>query len=344
MIPRVVFLLGAIWSANFAAGFSLDFASFTSETVVASFLDTISTSIADAVGTVLQDVFDNRTIDQEVTFWCGKRGYSQLQQTFVNDSNINSKLDLSKPIAIITHGWLSEVNVSWVQEMAGNYSLYVDSNVCAVDWSMYARYGYAIAAKRNVPLTGNYLGVFMKFLQTAGISPSKMTLIGHSLGAHVSSLACKQFNGQVKELYGLDAAGPLFTMPVDVGTQNRIASTDAAYVQVIYTTRDLLGIGFSVGQENFFPNGGYFPQPSCLAPLLTYADTILPLACSHSHAHQLFTLSLNPTLSYKGKQCSSYVAYKLGLCFFKPTDVLGIYAKKTKGNFYFDQKILYPFV
>uniref|UniRef100_A0A1Q3F7E4 Putative salivary lipase n=1 Tax=Culex tarsalis TaxID=7177 RepID=A0A1Q3F7E4_CULTA len=337
-------VLLAILVTGLPTGQAIDFSNFTTQAALASFIDSISTGIADKVGDLIQTVMDNETIDQEVTFWCGRQSYSSLQQTFVNDSSIASKLDLSKPVAIITHGWLSNANVSWVQEMAGNYSKFVDSNVCVVDWSRYARYGYAIAAKRNTRLVGDYLAVFMQFLTRNGITPSKMTLIGHSMGAHISAYACKNFSGQVKELYGLDAAGPLFTQPIDVGVKNRIASTDAGYVQLIYTTRYLLGVGDPIGQANFFPNGGYHPQPSCLLPMLTYADTYVPIACSHSHAHQLFTLSLNPAFVYKAKQCGTYPTFLLRWCLFNSNDVLGIYSKKLRGNFYFEQKMLYPFV
>ncbi|XP_052563811.1 lipase member H-like [Culex pipiens pallens] len=337
-------VLLATLASMFPTGHAIDLSIYSTESALASFIDTFSSGLAGMAGNLIQTVVDNRTIDQEVTFWCGRRGYSSLQQTFVDDSAIGSKLDLTKSVAIITHGWQSKANVTWVQEMAGAYSKYVDSNVCVVDWSRYARYGYAIAAKRNTRLVGKYLAVFMQFLTRNGITPSKMTLIGHSLGAHVSAFACKNFSGQVKELYGLDAAGPLFTLPIDVGTKNRIASTDAGYVQMIYTTRYLLGTGDPIGQANFFPNGGYHPQPSCLLPMLTYSDAYVPLACSHSHSHQLFTLSLNPAYVYKAKKCGTYPTYLLGLCLFNSNDVLGIYSKKSSGNFYFNQKVFYPFV
>lgn len=63
--------------------------------------------------------------------------------------------------------------------------------------------------------------------------------------------------------------------------------------------------------------------------LISKKTTIpVPIACSHSHAHQLFTLSLNPAFVYKSKQCGTYPSYLLGLCLFNSNDVLGVYSKK----------------
>lgn len=59
-----------------------------------------------------------------------------------------------------------------------------------------------------------------------------------------------------------------------------------------------------------------------------YLLLLVPLACSHSHSHQLFTLSLNPAYVYKAKKCGTYPTYLLGLCLFNSNDVLGIYSKK----------------
>jgi Lipase len=52
---------------------------------------------------------------------------------------------------------------------------------------------------------------------------------------------------------GLDPAGPLFTQPNVVNTSLRLDVTDAKSVQVIYTTRYVLGVSIEIGHENFIP-------------------------------------------------------------------------------------------
>lgn len=45
-------------------------------------------------------------------FWTNKNGSGQtdLNQTFFNDPDIESKIDLSKPVSFLVHGWLGGLN------------------------------------------------------------------------------------------------------------------------------------------------------------------------------------------------------------------------------------------
>lgn len=56
-------------------------------------------------------------INQEVTFWCINRQTNRVIQTFINDRNITAKIDVTKPMYTVTHGWLDNVNRQWVQGM-----------------------------------------------------------------------------------------------------------------------------------------------------------------------------------------------------------------------------------
>lgn len=56
----------------------------------------------------------------------------------------------------------------------------------------------------------------------------------------------------------MDPAAPLFKYEE---VENRLADTDALYVEVIYTSK--LGHVEPLGQANFYPNGGRF-QPGKL--------------------------------------------------------------------------------
>lgn len=82
-----------------------------------------------------------------------------------------------------------------------------------------------------------------------GQDPSKITLIGHSLGAHIAGIAGKQvfeISGQkVGRITGLDPAGPCFST---IGSDGKLDASDAAYVDVIHTNGGMLGLKESVGK------------------------------------------------------------------------------------------------
>lgn len=59
---------------------------------------------------------------------------------------------------------------------------------------------------------------------------------------------------------GLDPAGPLF---VGAAPDDRLSEDDADVVVAIHTASGILGILGSVGNVDFFPNGGVPMQPGC---------------------------------------------------------------------------------
>lgn len=119
---------------------------------------------------------------------------------------------------------------------------------------------------------------------------------------------------------GLDAAGPGFTFPFDIGPKNRLDPTDARYVQCIYTSRGTLGTMADCGHGNFIMNDG-MSQPGCITPL-----------CSHSKATEYFKDSLNPNNRLKSKECETG---KNQMC----SDIMdrpGIHSDRKHGKFYID--------
>lgn len=55
-------------------------------------------------------------IVEEVTFWCIDRDTNQLMQTYINDTEIDKKLDLTKQLWIVMHGWIDNINRTWMQD------------------------------------------------------------------------------------------------------------------------------------------------------------------------------------------------------------------------------------
>jgi hypothetical protein len=80
--------------------------------------------------------------------------------------------------------------------------------------------------------------------------------------------------GRVQNIFGLDPAGPLFSVRNPAG---RLDAADAVYVECIHTNGPTIalvgaGIGAPIGHADFFPNGGT-SQPGCLTN-----------TCSHGRA------------------------------------------------------------
>lgn len=210
------------------------------------------------------------SIDQQVTFWCSNQNQKNWIQTFVDDSNIISKIDPEKPLAILTHGWLESSTFLWVKEVVNDWLKYDDTNICVVDWQFFGLMEYTIAAK-NTKTVGNYLSEFLKSVsKSTGIPYSKMTLCGHSMGAHVVGIAGGNIDGRIGKIIGLDPAGWGFTK---LSTKDRLDKTDAKFVQCIHTDSLNWGTYVKLGHQDFYPNNGNSPQPSCIFPVLEGAKT-----------------------------------------------------------------------
>lgn len=85
-----------------------------------------------------------------------------------------------------------------------------------------------------------------------GFATNARTVIaGHSLGAHIAGIAGKRTNGRIHAIFGLDPAGPLFSL----GNPNdRFAADDAIYTQGIRTNAGNLGFNEPLAHADFYPN------------------------------------------------------------------------------------------
>lgn len=89
---------------------------------------------------------------------------------------------------------------------------------------------------------------------------SDLHCIGHSLGGHVCGYSGKAVNGTMGRITGLDPALPLFDYDVP---EERLADTDALFVDVIHTCGGYLALHNPLGHADFFPNDGTMVQPGC---------------------------------------------------------------------------------
>lgn len=285
-------------------------------------------------------------IEQEVTFFCYNRRTNQFLQTFVNDPNLADKLDVTKPLYLVIHGWLSSVNQNWAKKFRQDMAKFLDVNACAVSWERLANFEYIITAIQHVSLVGDYVTEFISQAFNFGIALDDITLVGHSLGAQISGHVGKNINERLGEklgvIFGLDPANPHFCLPTVANINKRLDATDAKFVQIIHSSDNAFGCAIDQGHQDFRPDGGNIFQTGCKVPLFGQTIGFDPLICNHYQAVLYFQYSMNPANVFIGRQCASYLGFLLFRC-NKVTDVIGPYTKKQTGRFYLRTSAKTPF-
>lgn len=131
---------------------------------------------------------------------------------------------------------------------------------------------------------------------------------------------------------GLDPALPGFST---ASPGSRISSEDAQYVEIIHTNGGLLGFAKSIGDSDFHPNGGK-SQNGCLMDIGG--------ACSHARSYKFFAESIDSSLGFHGRSCSSFVRFKKGLCDDQDTSLMGHKSHlHARGNYYLLTNSKFPF-
>lgn len=230
-------------------------------------------------------------------------------QLWQNISIEGSDFNPERPYtAFITHGFSSNGNVSWVNELKDAYLRNRDANVFIVDWGKGASVWNYLQVAANTRVVGAELKRFAKYLvDSLYLDPARIHFMGHSLGAHISSYAAKGVPG-VGQLTAFDPAQPGFE-----GSPNevRLTKNDAKFVDVIHTNIrpviPFLGFGLILptGHIDYYMNGGAI-QPGCIAPpihevnLTSIADLgkisvdVISkwVACSHGKSYLYYTEAL----------------------------------------------------
>ncbi|XP_050540541.1 LOW QUALITY PROTEIN: uncharacterized protein LOC126905138 [Daktulosphaira vitifoliae] len=242
----------------------------------------------DEIGTKLYLYTRNKPERYHVNLW---------PDISIEGSDFNSK----RPYTVfITHGYIHNGNESWLSDLKDSYLKQRDANVFLVDWGRGSFHLNYLQVASNTRIVGAELARFGKYLtKQQGLDPSKVHLMGHSLGAHISSYFAKNFPG-VGRITGFDPAQPGFEgCPKEV----RLDKSDAELVDVIHTSCrpfiPFLGFGLiePVGHVDLYMNGGAF-QPGCVAPpfervkVQSIADlAVVPIfvlgewiACSHGRS------------------------------------------------------------
>ncbi|KAK9889977.1 hypothetical protein WA026_008788 [Henosepilachna vigintioctopunctata] len=242
------------------------------------------------------------------------------------DSVVNSELfNPNARIISITHGWnndhKSECNTELLDAILDTH----DVNVFITDWGPIAHEFY-IPAEQAVPDIGRFLGDFINQLVSKyGLSYKQVTLIGHSLGAHVAGAAGAIAKEKVSLIIGLDPALPLIGMDPDL----HLDPTDGEFVHIIHTCGGLLGFFDPLGHADFYPNGGKYAQPGCMFDVIG--------SCSHGRSYQYLADSIsNSGQKFWAYKCENYSVFQRRECFNNEISFMGTLEpdRRANGSYY----------
>nr|XP_023026559.1 pancreatic triacylglycerol lipase-like [Leptinotarsa decemlineata] len=245
----------------------------------------------------------------------------------------NSGINLSNPVKIIIHGFLSS---SAEEIFVVNKNAYLetgDYNIFAMDWSVLCQFEY-LSAVRGARIAGHYLGKFLNWLVQMEVPLKSIHLIGHSMGAHVAGIGGGNVdNGRVAKITALDPARPGYR---DTQNEHKLDRGDASVVDVIHTYARILSLAEPVGHVDFYPNGGII-QPGCpdINDIWKVSESLF---CNHGRAYLLFAESIRNKNAFKSRRCDSFENAVQGKC-YEESDVYmgqsetyrdGIYYLKTR--------------
>lgn len=187
--------------------------------------------------------------------------YSQFQKDEVDISKTTSLngFDKDRSTKLLIHGYTANRNHISIQPIRNAYLIKGTDNLLIADWRNVAKYFYNVP-RSNVGQVGKILGKQLnKFMIKMKIDPSKVHVIGHSLGAHIAGNVGKYFNGRIGRVTALDPAGVLFREE----DEDAVKESDAVFVDAMHTAGDTLGELFIRSTVDFFPNRAIGNQPGC---------------------------------------------------------------------------------
>ncbi|XP_014438780.1 pancreatic lipase-related protein 3 [Tupaia chinensis] len=258
-------------------------------------------------------------------------------------------------------GW--NTNGKWQRDMCNVLLQAEDINCINLDWiNGSLKYIHAV---NNLRVAGAEVAYFIDVLMKKfGYSPSKVHLIGHSVGAHLAGDAGSRIPG-LGRITGLDPAGPFFH---NSPKEFRLDPSDASFVDVIHTNAVpilfKLGVGVinACGHLDFYPNGGkYMPGCEDLIKFLfkfhfnDFEEEVFSvLECNHARSHRFYIESILKPDAFIAYPCRSYKSFKAGNCSHCPKGgcpTMGHFADrfhlknmKTDRSYYFlNTGSLFPF-
>ncbi|XP_061382922.1 lipase member H-like isoform X2 [Danaus plexippus] len=263
----------------------------------------------------------------EVQFWlytkCNKNHFEELHVNLTEVKNYNP----SKPLVMVTHGWLGSGYSNGTQLIKDAYLATRDVNVIIVDWKEPASYTNYITSAYLTDSVAEEISDFVLALSKRfELHGTDIHLIGHSLGAHVVGLTGMKLKDKkfiIDRVTGLDPARPFFEFPPFL---SGITKDAGSFVNIIHTNSGVLGYESSIGHADFYPNGGD-SQPHCCS------ESEIADSCEHRCAFVYFKEAVYGR-KYICTKCESYPDYVAGFCYSNDEQLLGLTTDTARGTYY----------
>lgn len=147
-------------------------------------------------------------------------GTNDFQQIYA-DQSVDEIIDKDSPISFIVHGYLASIRSSrkltmvtsihrievligflsaWMERIARVWSTKHQRVICLVDWRRLAAFDYATASLKHTQTVGFYMAKLIGSMPLSRIK--KISIVGHSLGAHVAGYCGQALNGSIQYIYG----------------------------------------------------------------------------------------------------------------------------------------------
>ncbi|KAJ2942491.1 hypothetical protein O0L34_g16099 [Tuta absoluta] len=231
----------------------------------------------------------------------------------------STNYNANRRTAVIFHGWLDNALGDVNTVLVPAFLAAEDMNVIVVDWGAGANTINYIAAVTNTVPSGEAVARFINWLNEAtGATPAQYHFVGHSLGAHQAGIAGRNLNGQIAYIHALDPALPGF-----ITNSHKFRSDDGIYTEVIHTNAGVLGYLGTLGDADFYPNGG-IDMAGCNS-----------INCDHDRGFHYLAESLTSG-GFTGTRCATFLGAMAGNCFLWRSMNMGGLVPKTgqSGIFY----------
>ena len=216
---------------------------------------------------------------QGKTDWLSQNSQYNFSSATATLNNFDNKdFDISHRTYVITHGFTSSTSTPRFTDLTKAIEDFYGNDVNVISWDWNAGSGL-IDQLFNYPRIANRVNAVGEnlsfFLNILGIEPTKTTLIGHSLGAHLMGNAGESYKTQtgksIDTIIGLDSAGPLFEDDFDIlvgyhpfnnldKPSNRLDASDADRVVALHTSKTL-GYDRRIADLDLFVNWSDSFQP-----------------------------------------------------------------------------------
>jgi len=248
------------------------------------------------------------------------------------------KIDPKKPTVLYCFGWIanpetpdSVLNVldAYLERQDHNILLADYSHIVGPDWD------YTALSMRGIGYT---LANALNELVAHGLNPETLHILGYSIGGQIPGYISRFTKFRVCKITALEPARIPYTTDED-----HLSPADADFVTVIHTNPTGLGVDYSAGHADFWPNGKSGTQPGCEADELAGGTYISPAGCSHNRAPLYYVESLLNETAFLAVLADSYSSFANGSV--SDTQVYMGYATPTtaRGDFYLQTNRQAPF-